>query len=215
PAKLTEPNNRCQISDEIVSLHAGPPDVAPGFTDLPTARCQSRSLTPMKSNLTGKSNCFKTSMKEKPTMRTGSSLVHLLLVMCAFLCTQLPLAHAADSAPTVTTDQADYPPGGTVYITGAGFQAGETVTNQVLHIPDTGDNNTSPAHQPWTVTADDAGNFSTTWDVPFDQDELGATLQLTATGQSSGLAAQATFTDSASLTLNAANPVTISPNADG
>jgi len=31
--------------------------------------------------------------------------------------------------------------------------------------------------------------------VPLDQDEYGATLQLTATGQSSGLIAQATFTD--------------------
>src|SRR6266566_9610834 len=46
-------------------------------------------------------------------------------------------------AQSVSTDQADYPPGGTVYITGGGFTPGETVTCQVLHIPDTGDNNTS------------------------------------------------------------------------
>ena len=37
-------------------------------------------------------------------------------------------------AQTVTTDQADYPPGSTVYITGSGFAAGEIVTNQVLTI---------------------------------------------------------------------------------
>ncbi|HXU77487.1 MAG TPA: hypothetical protein VN794_13020, partial [Methylomirabilota bacterium] len=99
-------------------------------------------------------------------------------------------------AQSVTTDQGDYPPGGTVYITGAGFAPGESVQCQVLHIPDTGDNNTSFAHLPWTVSADQAGNFATTWDVPFDQDELDATLQLTATGQTSGLIAQTTFTDS-------------------
>src|SRR5213596_861048 len=69
------------------------------------------------------------------------------------------LAHTAASAATVSTDQSDYPPGSTVYITGSGFAGGEIVTNQVLHIPDIGDNNTSPAHQPWTVIADDAGNF--------------------------------------------------------
>src|SRR5439155_13866238 len=114
---------------------------------------------------------------------------------------------AQTSGPTVSTDQPDYPPGSIVYITGAGFGANEIVTCQVLHIPDTGDNNTSTAHQPWTVVADDAGNFSTTWDVPFDQDELGATLQLTATGQTSGLTAQTTFSDSGdvqSVTLNGA-----------
>ncbi len=97
-----------------------------------------------------------------------------------------------NSTATVTTDQSDYPPGGTVYITGAGFQPNETVTNQVLHadpnVPN--DDATSPAHQPWTVTADADGNFSTTWDVPLAEDEAGATLQLTATGQTSGLTAQ-------------------------
>src|SRR5262245_53228919 len=36
-------------------------------------------------------------------------------------------AGAAESA-TVQTDQTDYAPGSTVYITGSGFQAGETVT---------------------------------------------------------------------------------------
>src|SRR5882724_11003104 len=94
----------------------------------------------------------------------------------------------AQSAAWVTTDQSDYPPGSTVYITGAGFAPGETVTCQVLHIDATiTDNDASPAHQPWSVTADANGSFSTTWLVPLDEDELNATLQLTATGQSSGL----------------------------
>src|SRR5438552_3757099 len=127
-------------------------------------------------------------------MNTKTLITRMAAVLCALFFVQLISASALAQA-TVTTDQSDYPPGGTVYITGAGFAPGETVTNQVLHIPDIGDNNTSPAHQPWTVTADADGNFSTTWDVPFDEDELGATLQLTATGQTSGVTAQTTFTD--------------------
>src|SRR5439155_4958692 len=54
-------------------------------------------------------------------------------------------------------------------------------------------------------TADSSGNFSTTWDVPLDQDEVGATLQLTATGQTSGLIAQTTFID-ANYALDAVFP---------
>src|SRR5205823_12300444 len=123
-------------------------------------------------------------------------LARMLLFACACICSQLLSANAA----TVTTDKADYAPGETAYITGSGFTAGETVQCQVLHIPDTGDNNTSSAHLPWSVTADGNGSFSTTWDVPLDQDELGATLQLTASGQSSGVTAQTTFTDATSNT---------------
>src|SRR6266446_3735300 len=117
--------------------------------------------------------------------------------MLALGCSLLSFATTAlaQSAAWVTTDAPDYPPGGTVYITGGGFGTNEIVTCQVLHIPDTGDNNTSTNHQPWTVTADDAGNISTTWGVPLDEDELGATLQLSATGQTSALTAQTTFTD--------------------
>ncbi len=145
----------------------------------------------------------------------GGYFLALLFALCALLAPASALAQdATNSTAWVTTDQSDYPPGGTVLITGSGFTPGETVTNQVLHIPDTGDNNTSTAHDPWTVTADDFGNFVTTWLVPFDQDELNATLQLTATGQTSGLPAQTTFTDAGNapsaptavaVTLNPAN----------
>src|SRR6266699_1405568 len=135
--------------------------------------------------------------KPAPTHARGYFLA-LLFALCALLAPASAFAQSA--GPTVTTDQSDYPPGGTVYITGAGFQPNETVTNQVLHadpnVPN--DDATSPAHQPWTVTADENGNFSTTWDVPLDEDEGGATLQLTATGQTSELTAQATFTDATS-----------------
>src|SRR2546422_5634907 len=93
-----------------------------------------------------------------------------LFALCALLGILMPAAVRAQNGPTpfVQTDQADYPPGGLVIITGGGFAPGEMVQLQVLHIPDTGDNNTSPAHQPWTVTADADRNISTTSDVPFD-----------------------------------------------
>src|SRR6185437_10078974 len=96
---------------------------------------------------------------------------------------------------TIATDQSDYAPGSTAIITGTGFQPGETVTLQVLHDPTGGDDATSPAHQPWTVVADANGNVNSFWLVPGDEDELGATLKLTAVGQSSGLTASVTFTD--------------------
>ncbi|MBS1529799.1 MAG: hypothetical protein JSU01_05800, partial [Bacteroidetes bacterium] len=98
---------------------------------------------------------------------------------------------------TVQTDKSDYPPGSTVYITGSGFQANEQVTLQVLHTDTTSatEDGSSPAHQPWTVTADGSGNISSTWLVPLDEDELNSALQLTAVGQTSGLTAKWTFTD--------------------
>ncbi|MBF2709649.1 hypothetical protein, partial [Flavobacterium soyangense] len=96
---------------------------------------------------------------------------------------------------TVTTDLPDYPPGSTVLITGTGFLANETVNLQVIHILANGDNDTSGAHQPWSITADTNGDISSSWLVPLDQDELGATLYLTADGQSSLLHAEWMFTD--------------------
>jgi hypothetical protein len=99
---------------------------------------------------------------------------------------------------TVTTDLPDYPPGSTVIITGSGFLAGESVKLQVLHYDINGDNDASAAHQPWYVTADADGNISSTWLVPLDEDEFGATLFLTADGQDPTLPArhaETTFTD--------------------
>jgi hypothetical protein len=119
-------------------------------------------------------------------------------------------AHAALSA-TVTTDETDYPPGGTVYITGNGFAPGETVELQVLHV-DGADNDTSPAHDPWQVTADVDGNFESTWLVPLDEDELGATLELTAVGLTSGLIAQTQFTDAVNVQILASDCTTAPPS---
>src|SRR5439155_8906568 len=79
-----------------------------------------------------------------------------------------------------------------VQITGAGFQPNETVNNQVVQIegPLAG-----LAYEPWVVTPDDNGNFATTWYV-FTDELIGATLKLTAVGQTSGFMASVVFSDS-------------------
>src|SRR6185369_9590510 len=91
-----------------------------------------------------------------------------------------------------------YPPGATVNITGSGWIPGERVKLQVTHTLANGDNDTSPAHEAWYVTADENGNITANWTVPTDEDELGATLLLTADGQDPAEPArhaEAIFTD--------------------
>ena len=122
-------------------------------------------------------------------------------------------------AQTVTTDKDDYPPGGTVIISGSGWNEGEIVTLKVLHEGEPGDNTTSPsgAHAPWEIIADADGNISSTWTVPFDEDELGATLLLTADGADSKLHAEWTFTDSGAfsygITSGKSNTVSLAPGS--
>src|SRR6266480_2786289 len=102
-------------------------------------------------------------------------------------------AQAANSdspnSATLTTDREDYSPFSYVYITGTGFQPGETVDMIVVEL--------SPIQQsfvPWTAVADQNGNFQTSWYV-FTEDLMGATMQVTGTGELSQLTASATFTD--------------------
>src|ERR1043165_7912591 len=92
----------------------------------------------------------------------ASSLAFILFVLTSSF---------AFGQTAVSTDFSDYAPGETVNITGTGFSPGETVTLQVLHVGETGDNATSGAHAPWSVVADDNGNFTATWTVPLDEDE--------------------------------------------
>ena len=122
----------------------------------------------------------------------------------------------------VTTNQPDYAPESTAYITAAGFDLQEVVQFQVVHT----DAIYLIEYQPWEVTDGDAtpaytdgsgilhqpdldgivdGNIQTTWMVGNIPD---ATLQLTATGLSSNQIATTTFTDTA-----AASSV-ISPTSD-
>ena len=108
----------------------------------------------------------------------------LKLIACSFVTVLFMFSISMVNAQaTLTTDATDYPPGGTVTLTGSGFWGGETVALQVLHVDSLGDNDSSDAHQPWDVVADDLGNFTATWLVPADEDELGATLTATADGK--------------------------------
>lgn len=100
----------------------------------------------------------------------------------------------------VQSDKSDYQPMETAIITAGGFQPGEAVEFQVLHID--GRSNTGAGHTPWQVidgspsdqdgVAD--GNLTTSWYVHED-DSLGAVFSLTASGQASGIDAQSSFTD--------------------
>ena len=132
------------------------------------------------------------SKKFTPLSRNVRLIVQLLLII-AFLA----MAFVARSQATVQTDQPDYAPGSTAFISGSGWLPGEGVVLQVLHPGDSIDNTSSPsgAHLPWTVLADELGNISSQWDVPTDEDELGATLLLSAKGVQSGSSAEWIFTD--------------------
>lgn len=115
------------------------------------------------------------------------------IAICCFLFGSANIETRAQA--TLTTDKPDYPPGSTVILTGSGFQAYETIELKVLHNPDDGDNTSSIAHQPWNASADENGNFTTTWLVPADEDELNSSLLATANGQLSGAHAETAFTD--------------------
>src|ERR1035437_4942584 len=136
-----------------------------------------------------------TTLKLSAFMKTLLRKSKFLVIALGLILTSFVSAFAQTA--TITTDKLDYPPGSVVTITGTGFQHEEPVKLQVLHFDINGDNDTSAAHKPWVVNADINGNVSATWTVPLDQDELGATLKLTADGQTSLLHAEAIFTDAA------------------
>jgi hypothetical protein len=93
----------------------------------------------------------------------------------------------------VSTDQQNYAPGDTAYITGSGYGANESINLNILLA-------TGTQGAAWSVADDAYGNFSTSVGIPSDgswaTDSVNP-LTLTATGQTSGLSAQTTFTDAA------------------
>lgn len=89
---------------------------------------------------------------------------------------------------TVTTDKTDYQPGEMVTITGSGWTAGETVRLSIHKQSSDG------ADVELSATADEYGNILNK-DFTVKQEHYGSSFTLTATGQSSGLTATATFTD--------------------
>lgn len=103
-------------------------------------------------------------------------------------------------AALLGTDLLDYAPGSTAFISGSGFQAGETIQIEIVHA-DTGVD--AVGSNPYQITDGGAGdldqkvdgNFTAAWFVD-PVDSIGATLVATATGLSSGETATTIFTDS-------------------
>ncbi len=119
------------------------------------------------------------------------------------------LLHVASAIePIIYTDKPNYQPGETAVITGSGFWPNEVVTLQIIHIDGTAEG--GEGHEPWNVTADAFGNFTSTWFVDPD-DSAGSMFRLTATGTSSGLAAETIFTDGSANLDTCANGPTNSP----
>ncbi len=96
-------------------------------------------------------------------------------------------AHAT-SAPTLTSNKADYQPGDTVTLTGTGWAPRELVTLVMTVEPAT--------HGPVTLTSmtDRNGKFTNSGYV-VQQSDLGVRFHVTATGGRSRLTALTTFTD--------------------
>jgi hypothetical protein len=108
---------------------------------------------------------------------------------------------------TLTSDQEDYPPYSYVYFTGTGFQPGETVNMIVVELDPV-----QQSFEPWDVVADENGEIYTSWYI-FSPDFIGATMQATATGDSSQLTASATFTDASGSGTMTVSPTSVSPGS--
>jgi hypothetical protein len=100
-------------------------------------------------------------------------------VVFAALMLSSVFAAQANAAATLTSDKDDYAPGEPAVLTGSGFNAGEMVEVQVVHVDGTPEGGES--HGSWYVQADGSGSFSTTWIVCGD-DCLGSTLEARAKG---------------------------------
>jgi hypothetical protein len=105
---------------------------------------------------------------------------------------------------TIDTDKDDYSPGQVVQISGSGWQPGESVrlevdykTVEASFVSTEGE--IPHGHDPWFVTADGNGNVASQWLV--EEDSRGRTLLLKADGLASGLHAEKTFYDAASIDL--------------
>ena len=130
------------------------------------------------------------------------------LALGLFLALALQGMAMAQSA-TVMTDQADYAPGTIVTITGSGWQPGETVTLSFVESP------LLDTHPDLTAIADANGNIFNNQFSP-DSHDVDITFTLTATGGTSGLQAQTTFTDATSLktvTVGSQSPASITPGS--
>src|SRR5437868_10522941 len=92
----------------------------------------------------------------------------------------------------ITTDRASYEPGSVAYIVGSRYPPKETVTLQVKRVD--GAPATGAGHQPWSVQVNRRGDFVTEWTV-CDEDCPGFELQISGTGEVSGLTAVVSLSD--------------------
>jgi hypothetical protein len=99
---------------------------------------------------------------------------------------------------SIGTDKFDYKPGETARISGAGFQAFESVTLEVDHVDGRQD---GEGHEPFFAFADQDGRVNAEWLVNPD-DSLHAVFVLTAAGATSGRTATTIFTDSAIMVVD-------------
>ncbi len=126
----------------------------------------------------------------KPSLsgRLVAALLAFALVVTGFVLLGAGASAAAEapSGPSVTSDQADYPPGALVTLSGSGWQPGEQV-----HVTVNDDQG-----QTWQrdvdLVADDTGTISDSFNLP---DWFVATYAVVATGATSG-EVRSSFTDS-------------------
>src|ERR1051326_6840253 len=108
------------------------------------------------------------------------------------------LAAGNTSTAKISTDKLDYSPGTPVTITGSGWAPGEMVTI-TLHEDPLLEQDSS-----WVAVADGFGNFTSAVFAP-DMLDIGTRFVLTADGGTSGMRAQATFTDGAKFWVGCAS----------
>src|SRR6266568_3061623 len=109
-------------------------------------------------------------------------------------------ADSSASGPTIASDQADYSPGSTVTLTGAGWAPNEAVH---INVNDSVGNTWSLNSNPDPV-ADSNGGFTYSFSLP---NSFIANYTVTATGPTSGTATT-TFTDSGCPASGTGNPQT-------
>jgi hypothetical protein len=107
------------------------------------------------------------------------------------------------SFATLKTDKADYAPGETVTITGAGWVPGETVTLELREVP------ALHSDRVLTAVADATGRIFNNSFSP-ERHDIGVTFYLTAIGSQSQ--AQTVFTDSLKIKVNGVSVSVQSPN---
>jgi hypothetical protein len=134
----------------------------------------------------------------KPVFTLLSTSTTLRYCLTLLLLNIFTVAGALGQA-TVMTDKDDYQPGNYVFITGSGWQPGETVT---LHFDEEPKPSTCMLPHDLTAVADANGNIYNNQFL-VKENHLGVKFTLTATGQSSGLTATTIFTDATwTLSLN-------------